>query len=92
MDLDLADDPEESFRLYQGMIRSEYDQLVKEFDLVRIDAMDALVRQQKKMRSLVAPHLKDVMRADGGSINDALREEGLLGRYLDEARSKKAQA
>jgi len=92
MDMDLSDDPEESFRLYQGMIRSEYDQLVKEFDLVRMNAMDSLVRQQKQMRALVAPHLQGVMRADGGSINDVLREEGLLGRYLDEARSKKAQA
>ena len=92
MDLDLADDPEDSFRLYQGMIRSEYDQLVKEFDLVRMDAVDSLVRQQKKMRGLVTPYLKGVMRADGGSINDVLREEGLLGRYLDEARRKKAQA
>lgn len=92
MDLDLADDPEESFRLYQGMIRSEYDLLVKEFELERMNAMDSLVRQQKKMRALVAPHLKDVMRADGGSINDVLREEGLLGRYLDEARGKRFQA
>ncbi len=92
MDLDLADDPEESFRLYQGMIRAEYDQLVKEFDLVRMNAVDSLVRQQKKMRELVGPYLKGVMRADGGSINDVLREEGLLGRYLDEARRKKAQA
>jgi dTMP kinase len=92
MDLELDDDEEESFRIYQGMIRGEYEQLVKEFDLIRMNATDTLVRQQKQMRELVTPHLKGVMRADGGSIRDALKEEGLLGRYLLEALRKQAQA
>ena len=93
LDLELADDPEESFRIYQGMIRAEYEQLVKEFDLVRMKATDTLVRQQKQMRELVLPHLKGVMRADGGSIRDALKEQGLRGRYLLETlRKKQAQA
>jgi dTMP kinase len=92
MDLGLADDEEESFRIYQGMIRAEYEQIVKEFDLVRMNATDTLVRQQKQMRELVTPHLSGVMRADGGSIRDALKEEGLLGRYLLEALRKQAQA
>ena len=92
LDLDLADDPEESFRLYQGMIRAEYEQIVKEFDLVRMNATETLVKQQKDMRELVTPHLKGVMRADGGSIRDALSQEGLLGRYLEETRRKRAQA
>ena len=80
LDLELADDPEESFRIYQGMIRAEYEQLVKEFDLVRMNATDTLVRQQKQMR------------ADRGSIRDALKEQGLAGRYLLEALRKQAQA
>ena len=92
LDLELADDPEESFRIYQGMIRAEYEQLVKEFDLVRMNATDTLVRQQKQMRELVKPHLKGVMRADRGSIRDALKEQGLAGRYLLEALRKQAQA
>ena len=93
LDLELADDPEESFRIYQGMIRAEYEQLVKEFDLVRMNATDTLVRQQKQMRELVMPHLKGVMRADGGSIRDTLKEQGLRGRYLLETlRKKQAQA
>jgi hypothetical protein len=74
------------------MIRSEYELLVKEFGLARMNAMDTLVRQQKQMRELVTPHLRGVMRADAGSIHDALREEGLLGRYLDEAGRKRPQA
>ena len=92
MDLELAADEEESFRIYQGMIRAEYELLVKEFDLVRMNATDTLVRQQKQMRELVKPYLKGVMRADGGSIRDALKQEGLLGRYLLEALKKQAQA
>ena len=92
MDLELADDPEESFRIFQGMIRAEYEDLVKEFDLIRMNATDTLVRQQKEMRKLVTPHLKGVMRADGGGIRDALKEQGLLGRYLLETLRKQAQA
>ena len=92
LDLGLSDDDEESFRIFQGMIRAEYEQIVKEFDLVRMNATDTLVRQQKRMRELVTPYLKGVMRADGGSIRDALKEEGLLGRYLLEALKKQAQA
>lgn len=92
MDLELADDPEESFRIYQGMIRAEYEDLVKEFDLIRMNATDTLVRQQKEMRALVTPYLKGVMRADGGGIRDALKEQGLLGRYLLETLRKQAQA
>jgi dTMP kinase len=92
MDLELSDDEEESFRIYQGMIRAEYEDLVKEFDLVRMNATDTLVRQQKQMRELVKPHLKGVMRADGGGIRDALKEQGLFGRYLIETLRKQAQA
>src|SRR6266567_2012876 len=72
MDLDLADDPEESFRLYQGMIRSEYERLVQEFGLVRMDATENLIRQQQLMRELVEPHLEGVMRLEGRSVHDVL--------------------
>ncbi|MGZ4144515.1 MAG: dTMP kinase [Actinomycetota bacterium] len=92
LDLDLSDDPEESFRIYQGMIRAEYELLVKEFDLIRMDATKTLVTQQKRMRELVAPHLSGVMRVDDGSVSDTLRQEGLLGRYLADTRKKQTQA
>ena len=83
MDLGLADDPEDSFRLYQGLIREGYDRLVDEFGLVRIDATENLIRQQQRMRQLVEPHLSGVMRMDGQSLSDALVKAGLRGRYLD---------
>ncbi len=89
LDLGLASEPEESFRLYQGLIQKEYEQMIDEFDLVRMDATEPLVTQQKKMREIVKPHLEGVMRDIGGSIHDALRESGLHGRYLEEASARK---
>jgi dTMP kinase len=84
LDMELSSEPEESFRLYQGLIRQEYERLVDEFGLVRMDATEALIRQQQRMRDLVRPHLSGVMRFDGGEIHQALRDADLLGRYLGE--------
>jgi len=92
LDMGLSDDPEESFRIYQGMIQAEYERSVDEFGLVRMDATETLVRQQKRMRQLVAPLLDGVMRVDGTSLSAALIDAGLQGRYLDETRRKQAQA
>ena len=89
LDLGLADDPQESFRLYQGMILKEYEQMIDQFGLVRMDATEPLVVQQRKMRELVKPYLEGVIRADAGSIHDALRESGLQGRYLEEAKRRR---
>ena len=41
MDLGLSRDPAESFRLFQGLIRREYEQVIDEFGLVRMDATRA---------------------------------------------------
>jgi dTMP kinase len=83
MDLGLSDDLFESFRLFQGRILGEYEQLRSEFDLTRIDATETLVRQQQQVRALVAPHLAGVQRLEGGDIQQALRLSGLAGRYVD---------
>ena len=82
MDLRLSSDPEESFRLFQGLIRAEYDRLVDEFGLVRVDASQSLVQQQHEMRGIVKRHLAGVTRNDHGRIQDALRQAGLTGRYV----------
>ncbi|HVB64260.1 MAG TPA: hypothetical protein VNE17_05975 [Nitrolancea sp.] len=84
LDLALSDDPYESFRLFQGMIREEYDLLVKEFGLVRIDATENLIRQQQLVREIVSPHLNGLMRAGNGGLQTALQEANLQGRYLGE--------
>jgi dTMP kinase len=83
MDLRLSDDPQESFRLYQGMIRDEYERLVEEFDLVRIDATENIIVQQRRVRDLVLPFLEGVPRSSGSTTQEALREAGLVGRYLE---------
>lgn len=82
MDLGLGPDPYTAFKTFQGMIREEYSRLVEEFDLVRIDATETLVRQQQLVRSMVAPHLDGVMRLDRAALSDALHRAGLHGRYL----------
>jgi dTMP kinase len=86
LDLDLGSDPEESFRRFQGLIREEYDRLVDEFNLVRIDATQTLIRQQQQVRQLVAPHLAQARKVGRGEINEAFREAGLSGRYFSPGR------
>jgi dTMP kinase len=82
LDLGLSPDPAESFRMFQGLIKAEYDRLAEEFSLVRMDATANLIRQQHEMRQLVRPHLDGVVRIDEAGVRDALRETGLIGRYL----------
>lgn len=82
LDLGLSDEPYESFRVFQGRIREEYDLIVDEFDLTRIDATAPLVQQQQHMRQLVASHLDGAMRAGNGHLNEAINHWGLRGRYL----------
>jgi dTMP kinase len=79
LDLGLAHDPFESFRLFQGLIRSEYEQVVDEFGLVRMDATESLVRQQQLMREIVRPYLEGAMRQPNPAPEDPLRVAGLLG-------------
>ena len=82
LDLGLSSDPEESFARFQGLIRHEYEQLVDEFGLIRMDATQTLIRQQRLMREIVRPHLTDIVKMSTGEVREALAEEDLLGRYL----------
>ena len=58
MDMGWSDDPEESFKTFQGRILGEYDRMVEEFDLTLIDATRTIEQQQQEMRSLLLSHLK----------------------------------
>ena len=60
MDMDWADDEEESFKIFQGKILGEYDRMVSEFNLTQIDATRSIEAQQREMRRIVSPHLKRV--------------------------------
>jgi dTMP kinase len=84
MDLGLSRDPAESFRLFQGLIRREYEQVIGEFGLVRMDATESLVQQQQRMREIVRPHLEGAMRLPNPVVEDPLRVAGLLGHHQAE--------
>jgi len=87
MDLGLSADPYESFRLFQGLIRGEYERLVSEFGLVRVDATESLVRQQQRMREIVRPHLDGAMRQPNPVPQDALHIAAVLGHRRAEGRT-----
>ena len=57
MDLDLSDDIEESFRIFQGRLIEEYEKMVEEFGLVVIDATLSIEEQQAQVRNIVAEAL-----------------------------------
>jgi len=62
MDLDLSDDPVESFRLFQGRIIDEYEKMVPEFEIVAVDATLPIEEQQSQMRQLVRAKLAQAKR------------------------------
>jgi dTMP kinase len=60
MDLELSDDIEESFKIFQGMIRDQYEGMIDEFGLTVIDATRSIEEQQEEVRTLVERELQDV--------------------------------
>jgi dTMP kinase len=58
MDLGWSSNPVESFRLFQGKVLDEYDQLVQEFGLEVVDAAGSITAQQRMVRSLVAQRVQ----------------------------------
>jgi dTMP kinase len=58
MDLGLSDDPEESFRLFQGLILKEYEKMTSEFSLTVIDATLPIEVQQAQVRQIAKTHLE----------------------------------
>lgn len=59
MDLGLADDPRESFKLFQGKILEEYERITAEYGMTVIDAAQTIQKQQGIVRGLVRDLLKD---------------------------------
>ncbi len=57
LDMGWSTQPAESFRMFQGKVLDEYDQLVDEFGLQVVNAADSIMAQQRVVRRLVAPHL-----------------------------------
>lgn len=59
MDMGWSDDEEDSFKIFQGKILDEYDLMIDEFGLTKIDATRSIEAQQREMRRIVNQHLKD---------------------------------
>ena len=57
MDLGLAPNPVDSFRIFQGRVLDEYDAISKEFDLHVIDAQTSIREQQDNVRQLASKAL-----------------------------------
>jgi dTMP kinase len=57
LDLGLTDDPEDSFRIFQGRIIEEYEKMIPEFGLTVIDATMPVEAQQAQVRRIVQSHL-----------------------------------
>ncbi len=64
MDLDLSPDPVESFKIFQGIIKKQYDSMVKPEKLTRIDATRSITVMQDEMRALTADKLADYVPPD----------------------------
>jgi dTMP kinase len=63
MDLGLARDVEESFRIFQGRILDEYDAMAKEMGFHVIDATQSIEQQQKQMREIVIEQLGESLKS-----------------------------
>jgi dTMP kinase len=59
MDVGLAPDPVDSFRLFQGRVLGNYDKVTAEFGLRVIDAAADIPSQQKTVRREVEKMLQD---------------------------------
>src|SRR5437660_4509647 len=53
MDMGWSSNPVESFRLFQGKVLDEYDEIVREFGLEVVDASGSITEQQRVVRSRV---------------------------------------
>ena len=84
LDLGLSDDPHESYKIFQSRIIEEYGKMIDEFGLTVMDATLALLEQQRRIRQIVKPHLKNALRAELTGWSDVLASESLHGRYLDQ--------
>lgn len=82
MDLGLAEDPYESFKIFQGRIYEQYESIVGECGLEVIDATQPIAIQQQQFRELVGSHLAGAMRVPPVRHAEVLEKTGLTGRYL----------
>lgn len=68
MDLKLSNDPYESYLIFQGRVTKEYQKMVDEYGLIKLDAMDSIHSKQVMIRKM----LKEVLQSKGVELNDAI--------------------
>ncbi len=83
MDLAISEDPYESFRVFQGSIRDQYEKMVDEFHLRVIDAALPITAQQDQVRNVVAPLLEGALKKPVMPYEELFGRQGLTGRYLN---------
>lgn len=59
MDLHISNDPYESYKIFQGNVIGEYDKMVDEFGLIKIDATETIHTQQLQFRDIVTKKLNE---------------------------------
>ena len=64
MDLKLSNDPYESYMIFQGRVVNEYQKMIDEFGLIKLDAMDSIHSKQVAIRGM----LKDVLAEKGVNL------------------------
>jgi len=69
MDMGFSLDPVESFRIFQGRIQQQYDEMVETDDFIQMDATAPAAEQQKKMRNIVRSNI-DLSRFNMESKDD----------------------
>ncbi len=82
MDLNLSDDPYESFKLFQQRILEQYEEMVPEFDLHVIDATLPITEQQRQVRGFVKGMLDRCLKRQTVPFSELFSEQGLSGHYL----------
>ncbi len=73
MDLGLSDNKITSFRLFQQMIVDEYERMVEEFGLTKIDGTMPVQKQQKLVRTVV----KGILKKSHGVLDPGATAEEL---------------
>jgi len=58
LDLGMSQDPQESYRLFQGRVVNEYDHMVDEYNMTVIDANRPIEPQREEVRALARPILE----------------------------------
>lgn len=59
MDLKLSRDPYESYKIFQGRVIDEYDRMVDEYGLIKVDGSETIHNQQLKIRDIVRKTLEE---------------------------------